>query len=155
MRARHRRFSIREPIPGTSENGRLIIGAGISSGCQIVTPSGLFILQAIFAKRRFEANPIEQVMYGPILFRIRLLMRLARPFGSAIAPLSSRQVTSSMDLIVNAGLKFHHAPEQKYTTRILRRVVPRPCSAACPQEADAAVPGLWASRIRSQSFIAI
>ena len=56
---------------------------------------------------------------------------------------------------VNAGLKFHHAPEQKYTTRILRRVVPRPRSAACPQEADAAVPGLWASRIRSQSFIAI
>ncbi len=48
---------------------------------------------------------------------------------------------------VNAGVKVRHWPEQKYTTRILRRVVPRPCSAVCPQEADVAVRGLGASRV--------
>ena len=76
----------------------------MSRGCQIVTPSGLFILLAIFANKRLAAKPIEQVMYGPILFRIRFFIFFANSCGLLRSVCSSLHVISSMDLTASIGI---------------------------------------------------
>ena len=72
MPASLRRRSIRLPTPGIVSIGRRNRGWGMCSGGQIVTPLGLSTLQAIFARSRLAAKPMEQVIWLPIFFAMRL-----------------------------------------------------------------------------------
>jgi len=72
---------MRLPTPGMSSSGNLNNGAGISLGCQIVTPFGLSTLHAIFASNRLAANPMEQVI--PLSGFVFAHSRHRRNFASA------------------------------------------------------------------------
>ena len=73
-------------------------------GCQIVVPLGLSILQAIFARCRLAANPIEQVTKGPTPSETAFLILSDNPSGSAISRGSSLQQSSSIDLTASTGI---------------------------------------------------
>ena len=58
---------IRPPTPGMSSSRTRNNGPGIISGVQMVRPSGFCVAQAILARCRLAAKPMEQVIAAPML----------------------------------------------------------------------------------------
>ena len=60
----------------------------------------------------------------------RMLTVIDEYTHESLAIKTKRQLNSTD--VVNAGVKSHHWPEQKYTTCVLRKVIHRPLPVECP-----------------------
>jgi hypothetical protein len=75
-------------MPGTLRTPSGQIFAFRSSGPISVSPSGLFMSEAIFARRLLHATPIEQV--SPVSPRMQRLMSRAMASAGRSLPVTSR-----------------------------------------------------------------
>ncbi len=64
------RSRIREPTPGYCDSGRCRMAPGSSSARNMVSPAGFFMPQAVLARNRDGASPMEDRRHCPTFFKM-------------------------------------------------------------------------------------